>query len=143
MIKSITVHEAHQQQREGGTYLDVRSAPEFDRAHAADAYNIPLLHLNPATRQMTPNPDFIDVVKANFPADAKLLVACQAGARSLQACQLLASAGYTNITNVAGGFGGSPHGDPGWAQAGLPVETRADESRTYDALRARVQGKAR
>jgi rhodanese-related sulfurtransferase len=143
MIKSIPVQEAHQRQREDSAYLDVRSTPEFDRGHPQGAYNIPLLHLNPATRQMTPNPDFLAIVQATFPADTKLVIGCQAGTRSMQACQLLASAGYTDVANVAGGFGGSPRGDEGWAQAGLPVETSGDPSRTYDALRARAQGKAR
>jgi rhodanese-related sulfurtransferase len=137
MIKSISVQEAHQQQRSGSTYLDVRSVPEFENGHPAGAYNIPLLHLDPATRQMTPNPDFLSTVQANFPADAKLVIGCQAGARSLKACEALAAAGYTNVTNVAGGFGGSPRGEAGWTQAGLPVETQADTPRTYDTLRAR------
>ena|SRR5919198_1904782 len=136
MIRSIPVQEAHQQQRTGSTYLDVRSVQEFERGHPQGAYNIPLLHLDPATRQMTPNPDFLSVVQANFPADAKLVIGCQAGARSMKACEALAAAGYTNVTNVAGGFGGSPRGETGWSQAGLPIETQADAARTYDALRS-------
>jgi rhodanese-related sulfurtransferase len=140
MTKSISVQEAHQQQQSGSTYLDVRSVPEFERGHPEGAYNVPLLHLDPATRQMIPNPDFLPVVKGNFPADAKLVIGCQAGARSMKACEALAAAGYTDVTNVAGGYGGSPRGEIGWTQAGLPVETATEASRTYEALRAQAHG---
>jgi rhodanese-related sulfurtransferase len=134
MHKHVTVQEARHQQDAGSIYLDVRSVPEFEQGHPAGAYNVPLMHLDPATRQMRPNPDFIRVVTANFAADTPLLVGCQAGARSLQACDLLASAGYKNLANVLGGFGGSRTGDTGWAQAGLPVETTADAARQYATL---------
>jgi rhodanese-related sulfurtransferase len=140
MIKHASVQEAHQQQNTGATYLDVRSVPEFAQGHPAGAYNIPLLHLDPATRQMQPNPDFVSVVRSTFPPDTPLLVGCQAGARSLQAAQLLANAGFTNVTNVLGGFGGSRQGDVGWMQASLPTETTADPSREYDALSRQSAG---
>ncbi len=144
MIKHVSVTKAHQEQQSGTPYLDVRSVPEFERAHPAGAYNVPLLHLDPRTGQMIPNRDFVAVVRANFPPEGPLLVGCQAGVRSFQACQLLAGAGYTNVTNVEGGFGGSPQGDAGWAQAGLPVETDAAEGRDYAALEKSVNrtGKA-
>ena len=45
------------------------------------------------------------------------------------------------MSNVLGGFGGAPQqGHIGWAQAGLPVETSADASREYDALRKKTSG---
>jgi rhodanese-related sulfurtransferase len=134
MIKHASVQEAHQQQAAGATYVDVRSTQEFDQAHPAGAYNVPLLHLDPKTRQMQPNPDFVAVVEANFAPDTPLLIGCQAGARSLHAAQLLATAGFTNVTNVLGGFGGSRQGDRGWMQAALPVETAADAEHQYEAL---------
>jgi rhodanese-related sulfurtransferase len=138
MFKHVTVEEAHQQQDGGSIYLDVRSVPEYQQAHPAGAYNVPLLHLDPSTRQMRPNPDFVKVMKANFPADSVLLVGCQAGARSLQACDVLAAAGFRNVANVLGGFGGSQTGDTGWMQAGLPVETAPDAARQYDALQKKT-----
>lgn len=140
MIRNLFVHEAHQQQEAGGIYLDVRSIPEFETGHPAGAYNIPLLHLDERTRQMRPNTEFVDVVRANFPPDAPLLVGCQAGARSLQACQVLAGAGYTNLANVRGGFGGSYDGDPGWVQSALPVERSTPPGRDYESLRASRTG---
>lgn len=34
-------------EREGYTYIDVRSIPEFEAGHPAGAVNVPLLHVNP------------------------------------------------------------------------------------------------
>ncbi len=134
-IKHITVQQAHEQQREGATYIDVRSVPEFQQGHPEGAFNVPLLHADPATRQMRPNPEFLAVVRANFPADAKLMIGCQMGGRSQQAAEILASAGYKDVANVLGGYGGAPQmGHTGWVQAGLPVEQRGDAGCEYDAL---------
>jgi rhodanese-related sulfurtransferase len=140
-IKNLFVQEAHQQQQGGSAYIDVRSIPEFEMGHPAGAFNIPLLHLDERTRQMLPNAEFVEVVRANFPVETPLLVGCQAGARSVDACQLLASAGYTNLTNVRGGFGGSHDGDPGWVHSALPVETAARPGRSYASLRVTNPGK--
>jgi len=140
-IKHITVQQAHQQQIAGATYLDVRSIPEFAQGHPEGAYNVPLLHLDPQTGQMRPNPEFLAVVRANFATDTPMLVGCKTGGRSQQASELLTSAGFADITNVPGGFGGAPQlGHEGWVQAGLPVETRADASREYEALRKKTAG---
>lgn len=139
-MKNITVREAHQKQSEGYTYVDVRSVPEFQAGHAREAVNVPLLHKDARTGQMTPNPDFLAVMRANFPANARLLVGCQMGGRSAQAAQVLAASGYTDISNVVGGYGGNPNtAAEGWVTAGLPVETAA-EGRSYDDLRARASG---
>jgi rhodanese-related sulfurtransferase len=134
-IKHSTVQQAHQQQASGATYVDVRSIPEFQQGHPAGAFNIPLLHVDPQTRQMRPNPEFLAVVKANFSADTPMVIGCQMGGRSQQACEILSSAGFLDVTNVLGGWGGAPQmGHAGWVQAGLPVETMADQTREFDAL---------
>ncbi len=141
-MTTVGVQEARRlQTEEGYTYIDVRSVPEYENGHPEGACSVPLLHLNVETRQMQPNPDFLAVVQARFPADAKLLVGCQMGGRSARAAQLLAGAGYETAVNVDGGFGGRR--DPatgqvmaeGWAPAGLPVETGASADRGYEALR--------
>jgi rhodanese-related sulfurtransferase len=139
-IKHITVRQAHQQQASGSTYLDVRSVPEFDQGHPEGAVNVPLMHLDSATGRMQPNPQFLDVVRANFPSDAPLVVGCQVGGRSQTASELLAGAGYHDVANVLGGWGGAPqHGHTGWVQAGLPIERDADPERRYDALLAKTR----
>ena len=139
---TVGVREARRlQTEEGYTYVDVRSVPEFETGHPEGACSVPLLHLDPATRQMRPNPEFLAVVQARFPAGARLLVGCQMGGRSARAAQLLAGAGYETAVNVDGGFGGRR--DPatgqaiaeGWAEAGLPVETGDGAGRGYEALR--------
>jgi len=141
-IKHITVQQAQQQQESGATYLDVRSIPEFQQGHPPGAVNIPLLHLDQQTGQMRPNPEFLAVVKANFSTDAKLVIGCKMGGRSQHACELLSTAGFGDVANVLGGWGGAPQmGHTGWVQAGLPVETTADDTREYDALQKKAAGR--
>ena len=140
-IKHVTVQQAHAQQRSGATYLDVRSVPEFQQGHPEGAFNVPLLHADPATRQMRPNVEFLDVVRANFPADAKIVVGCQMGGRSQHAAELLTNAGYTDVANVLGGWGGAPQmGQVGWVQAGLPVAKQPDAAREYETLQKTGHG---
>jgi len=140
-IKHLTVQQARQQQSGGAVYLDVRSIPEFEQGHPAGAVNVPLLHLDPATGQMRPNPDFLPVVRANFPPETQMVVGCKMGGRSQQACEILSSAGYHDVANVLGGFSGAPQmGHKGWAQEGLPVEQTADAARTYATLQKKAAG---
>jgi rhodanese-related sulfurtransferase len=140
-IKHLTVHQAHQQQTGGARYLDVRSIPEFEQGHPPGAFNVPLLHLDPATGQMRPNPDFLPVVRANVPPDTPMVIGCKAGGRSQQACEVLTTAGYQDVANVLGGFGGAPQiGHAGWVQEGLPVEQGGDPARAYGALQKKAAG---
>src|SRR5262245_36421401 len=86
-------------------YIDVRTVQEFANGHAAGAVNIPVAFADPA-RGMVLNPDFVSVVEKNFPKDTRIIVGCQAGPRSTRAAGMLAEAGYQNIANLLGGFGG-------------------------------------
>jgi rhodanese-related sulfurtransferase len=138
-VKHVTVREAAQKQSEGYTYIDVRSIPEFEQGHPAGAVNIPLLHHDPRTGQMSPNREFVAVVQGNFAPDAQLLIGCQVGGRSWQAAQILAGSGYTDVSNVLGGYGGGR--DEGWSQAELPVESGAAAGHSYEELRAKVTRK--
>jgi rhodanese-related sulfurtransferase len=142
-VKNVTVTEAHQKQAEGYTYVDVRSEQEFEAGHPAGAVNVPLLRRDAATGRMSPNPEFLGVMKANFPADAKLLIGCQIGGRSAQASQLLAASGFSDVSNVLGGYGGgrSP-AEPGWAPSGLPTEHGTGTGRSYDSMRREAPGRA-
>jgi rhodanese-related sulfurtransferase len=103
-------------------YLDVRTPEEFDAGHPAGARNVPVLFFDPATRRPRPNADFVAVVQRHLAPGTKLLVGCQSGMRSQRACELLDEAGYTDLANVWGGFGGADD-TPGWKDGGLPVET--------------------
>lgn len=111
---------------EGYTYLDVRSEQEYEAGHPVGSQNVPLMHAGPAG--MAPNPDFLEVVQAIYPKDARLVVGCKAGGRSLKAVEMLTGAGYTRLIDQRAGFDGPRDAfgaltEKGWSPAGLPVET--------------------
>ena len=109
MIPQVTSEEAAKilRARKDAVYVDVRSEAEFEAGHPEGAYNIPVFFFDSAHRPV-PNPDFVAVVEATFPQEMTLLVGCQSGMRSQHAAEMLAERGYTDVSNVAGGFGGSP-----------------------------------
>ena len=126
---------------EGWTYVDVRSVEEFESGHVPGAFNVPILHRAP-TGGMTPNADFVRVVRANFAPDARLVIGCAAGMRSMRACEMLAAEGFTSLANMQGGFlsarDGSGHVlEPGWTAAGYPVESASTPERRYATLNAK------
>jgi len=109
-------------------YLDVRTPEEFAAGHPAGAVNVPVMFFRGGGS--SPNPDFVAGVQRLIPPATPVLVGCQAGGRSQRGAELLVGAGYTNISNVRGGFGGARDETgrtviPGWREAGLPVETGA------------------
>lgn len=139
MPKQTSVTDARQLQQTGHTYVDVRSTREFAAGHPDGAVNVPLLEPSEETGQMQPNPDFLHVMQTAFAPDAKLLIGCQVGGRSMRAAAMLESVGFADVTNVRGGFGGmrEPTGrlvDPGWAESGLPVEGGQPPGRSYADL---------
>lgn len=60
---------------------------------------------------MKPNPDFMSAVQAAVPKDAKVIVACQKGLRSLAAAEQLARAGYGELAWINGGLDTAARGD--------------------------------
>jgi rhodanese-related sulfurtransferase len=136
-ITHVSVSEAHALQSQGHTYVDVRSSMEFAQGHPAGAVNVPLLDVDGPSGQLAPNPDFVRVMKGNFAPDAKLLIGCQVGGRSMRAAQMLESFGFAHVANVRGGFGGAG-GDPGWAPSGLPVDTESPAGAAYADLVAKA-----
>lgn len=126
----------------GALYLDVRSQREFAAGHPAGAINIPIAEPD-ASGQMVFNQEFLAVAEKALSKDAILLVGCLSGKRSENACGVLEGAGYTNLHNVVGGFGGvkDPTGrviQPGWSQLGLPVSTDNGEGVSYESLRKKA-----
>ena len=137
-MKHVSVVEAHQKQQDAHVYVDVRSTREFESGHPAGAVNVPLLE-HDDSGQMTQNPDFLRVMKASFAPDTRLLVGCQAGMRSLKAAMMLETFGFTDVSNVKGGWGGARDQsgavlEPGWSTSNLPAETDTPPDRTYEAL---------
>lgn len=137
MIERISPEEAKRRLDAGWIYLDVRSVPEFEQGHPRGAFNVPLMHMGPGG--MHPNAEFMDVVRASFPKDAKIVVGCKSGGRSLRAAEMLSAAGYTNVVDQRAGWGGAhdPFGqlsEKGWAAAGLPTSTQAEQGRSWEEL---------
>jgi rhodanese-related sulfurtransferase len=141
MQNRVTPKEAAELMAAGWIYLDVRSIPEFAQGHPAGAANVPLLHAQGG--RMAPNVDFQKVVEANFPRDAKLVVGCQSGGRSLRAVGVLAALGYQQLVDVRGGFGGERDAFgratvAGWIESGLSVATEDVPGHSYGALQKKV-----
>lgn len=98
------------------TLVDVRRPDEFEKGYVEGAINIPL-------------EDFVANYAAQLPdKEAKILVYCGSGQRSVFALMTLLMNGYTNVTNMAGGFGA-------WKTAELPVYGAApDFSKLFTTL---------
>jgi rhodanese-related sulfurtransferase len=113
--KRVDPKEAKALMDEGWTYVDVRTEGEFDSGHPAGAINIPLS-----------SPDFLAVMKANFPTGSKLVIGCLLGGRSARACHMLEHEGYEHLADFTAGWGGQRDGAGrvvmvGWADSKLPV----------------------
>ncbi len=122
-------------------YVDVRTEGEFAQGHPAGAINIPVVFIK-GPGQMQVNPDFLDVVDKVLPKNKKLVVGCLSGGRSMRACEMLEDAGYTDLTNVVGGFGGQRDQSgavvvTGWRDSGLPVSTDLGDA-AYEAQRKKA-----
>jgi rhodanese-related sulfurtransferase len=120
----------------GSAYIDVRTEGEFSAGHPESAVNIPVAFPNRATGQMMLNDEFVAVVSSHFTKDQALILGCQSGMRSQHAAEMLAQAGYADVSNMRGGFGGS-HDTDGWAGSGLPSSTACDDTNSYPALKAK------
>jgi rhodanese-related sulfurtransferase len=142
-IKQVEPPQAYDllQQNPNAVYLDVRTEEEFAQGHAAGAINIPVVFLKQGAAPQ-PNDSFLAVAQEVLPQDKKLVVGCMAGGRSQRACEILEEAGYTDLTNVRGGFGGARDASGaivtvGWRDAGLPISRELGDC-TYRALREKA-----
>ncbi|HVO24952.1 MAG TPA: rhodanese-like domain-containing protein [Candidatus Margulisiibacteriota bacterium] len=144
-IRQVTPDEAQKLLLdEGYRYLDVRTEGEFAAGHPATAVNIPVASPNRVTGQMAMNSDFLAVVEAHLPKHTKIVVGCQSGGRSQRAAELLTQAGYSQVVNMEGGFGGVRDQTgrtvvAGWAERGLPICTECGAENSYAGLREKLQ----
>ena len=142
-VKQLTPQQVNDlmQQDAKVVYLDVRTVPEFSAGHPQRGINIPAFFFQ-QPGQPTPNPDFVKVVEANIAKDATIVVGCQAGGRSQRAAEMLDRAGYSNVSNMMGGFGGGQDstGKPvaGWRDSGLSVNTDNSDGVSYASLAAKA-----
>jgi rhodanese-related sulfurtransferase len=139
-IKRISPQEASEKVGAGWTYVDVRTVEEFDAGHPAGAVNVPIALAGPGG--MEGNPDFVRVMKAAFANDAKIVVGCKAGSRSLRAAQVLTSEGFTNVLDQRAGWDGArdPFGqvEPGWSRLGLPSEKGPPAGRSWSDMKTKA-----
>ncbi len=96
--------------------IDVRTIEEHMGGHPAGSYNIPYPHIyNRQQSDAKPYPyvaqtdeDFVAAVEAlGLPKDSLIITMCRTGYRSVNAGNLLADAGYTNVRNMWQGFKGN------------------------------------
>jgi rhodanese-related sulfurtransferase len=137
----ISPQEALEKMNDGYTYVDVRSEPEFAEGHPKGAVNVPIMHMGAGG--MTPNLDFLEVMTASFPKDAKIVVGCKAGGRSLRAAQTLTAQGYANVLDQRAGWDGARDAfgkvtEPGWSRAGLPSEKGTPAGTAYADLQKKA-----
>jgi hypothetical protein len=75
------------------------------------------------------------------PKDARLVVGCRSGVRSRRAAGVLIQAGFTDVSDMTGGFEGGRDAFgralAGWRQADLPVEPGLPEGQTYAHVKQR------
>ncbi|GFY87798.1 hypothetical protein Acr_05g0014370 [Actinidia rufa] len=111
---SVPVRVAHELLQAGHRYLDVRTSEEFSGGHAIGAINVP--YMFKVGSGMSKNHDFLEQVLSHFGKDDEIIIGCLSGKRSLMAATDLISAGFTGVTDIAGGYAA-------WAQNGLPTDS--------------------
>ena len=102
MFQTIDVAELRRLQESGQApqVVDVRTAAEVSRGTIGGALHIELSTLPARLSELD--------------SDAPVVVFCQSGARSAQACAYLAERGFRRAFNLGGGLAG-------WVRAGLPL----------------------
>lgn len=111
--RSVPVRVALELLQAGHHYLDIRTPEDFERGHAAGAINIP--YVFNFGQGLIRNLHFLEQVAAVFGKDTEIILGCQDGKLSRMAANDLASAGFTGITGIAGGF-------MSWMNNALPCE---------------------
>ncbi len=101
MVDDITVQQLREMQAAAPvSLLDVRTDAEVERGVIAGARHIPLHMLPMRCGELDPG--------------ATLVVYCQSGGRSAQACGWLSSQGFGRVTNLQGGI-------LAWVREGHPL----------------------
>jgi rhodanese-related sulfurtransferase len=129
-VTRVSPEEAYAKMKnEGFVYVDVRTEAEFLAGHPAGAYNVPIAE-----------PDFVRVMLGHFGKDAKIVVGCRSGVRSLRAAETLQREGFRNVLDQRAGWDGTatPFGqitEKGWGRLDLPKEEGAAPGRSFVDLK--------
>jgi len=87
--------------------IDVRNPDEWSHGHLARAKHVPLAAL----------PEKLD----SLDSSARIVLHCKGGGRSSIAASMLQARGFSNVSNLTGGY-------EGWVAAGLPTEVGSDDA---------------
>jgi len=99
-IKEVDVNFVDTADKDSIHLIDVRTDAEVSRGVIDGAIHIPL-HLLPLKAE-------------ELPKDKPVVIYCNSGARSAQACAFMTSKGFDNMHNMAGGI-------MAWARSGKPI----------------------
>jgi rhodanese-related sulfurtransferase len=101
---AVTTLEATQLiNRQDALVVDVREQAEYAQAHILNSRLLPLSQIEAR---------MVDIEKFK---DKPVIVYCATGNRSNSAAAVLRKSGFSNVSNLSGGFAA-------WQQAGLPVQ---------------------
>ncbi|MGE7903214.1 rhodanese-like domain-containing protein [Peribacillus sp. NPDC094092] len=91
-IKNINAKELKAELSNKGNkqFIDVRTPNEYRGNHIKDFKNIPLSELGKRAQELS--------------KDKEVVVICQSGMRSSNACKVLKKSGFEEVTNVKGGM---------------------------------------
>lgn len=105
MIKEIDVQELKLKLDNGEKFhfVDCRELEEWKEGHIDGATLIPLSDFQQRYEEVLTE------------KDAKIVIQCRSGKRSMNACMFLLSKGYSDLNNLEGGI-------LAWTEAGFPVK---------------------
>ena len=112
-VPEITVTQTREEldQGQASLLLDVREPAEWEKGHIPGALLAPRgmleWYADPTTPYAKP--------ELTTKRDARIIVACASGGRSMLAAETLKKMGYTNVVSMAGGFNE-------WSKQDFPVE---------------------
>lgn len=108
--------QANELQKQGYMLIDVRTIPEFKFSHPKDSKNIPIYHDRNGERIL--NENFVDQVDyaVGGNTDKPIILICRSGSRTIEAANLLAKNGFSNVYNIKQGFVYD------WLKTNLPIE---------------------
>jgi len=117
-VPEITVTQTREEldQGQASLLLDVREPAEWEKGHIPGALLAPRgmleWYADPTTPYAKP--------ELTTKRDARIIIACASGGRSMLAAQTLKKMGYTDVVSIAGGFNE-------WSKQGFPIEDGTGE----------------
>ena len=99
---AISVSEAYERYQTNTVFVDVREKSEWKEFHIPNTIHIPLGELEKRVDELSP--------------DSSIVVVCRSGNRSQAGRDILLSAGFPQVSSMAGGV-------KEWQSAGYPIVT--------------------